>query len=297
MVLALGPGEGLGLLQPIVDAARARRVGVRVLVETRSVHGDPAEYAVDLSRGTVEASWDLGPLLAWTPARDGWILEDSTTLCRLHLAGTVEVRALVPGRPRLGHAADDPRLQALSSDVHAAEEAARLARTDWDPPRRPTSYAEVTHLARRVETEEPAAAVRDRLVDLLSQAVAGPPTPASLPSWLREATAPPADSPDAVRRRAACIEARGRRARRLAWELRWTPEEVVRHLTPAERLWRWHGARVVDDHTLDVAVRVAAPWAPTTSLKWLLAAAGASACRPGVPAADLGFGWGAPLGS
>lgn len=288
MVLSASP-PGLGLLQPLVDAERARGAEVRLEVEPRIVRGDPPQgVAHGLSRSQVEAWWDLGPLLAWYPTRRGWLLEDSTTLARLELGEEPTDARLVGGdRTRLGFPSDDARLRPLAGAAADAEERTRLAGPTWEPPPPPPAYDGLRHLARRVETGAPAAQVLSRLVDVL----AGVP---DLPEWFREACAPATGSAGEVVRRRAAVELRGRAARRAGWELRWTPDEVLRHLDPDERIWRFHSARVVDDRTLDVAVEVPAPWVPTTSLKWLLAAAGADGCRPGVPPVTLGFGWGRP---
>lgn len=282
--------DGLGLLQPVVDAELARGAEVRLDVEPRIVRGDPPHgILASCSRARVEAGWDLGPLVAWYPSRTGWLLEDSTTLATLELADQPVPPPPDGGGPRnrLGYPSDDPRLEPLAGAAAEAEEQARVAHPTWDPPAPPPDYARLRHLARRVETEAPADRVLSRLLEVLAAAP-------QLPAWFVEACARPPGSAEADVRRRQAVELRGRAARRAGWALRWTPEEVLRHLDPAERVWRFHSARVVDDHTLDLAVEVPAPWVPTTSLKWLLAASGADRCRPGVPPVTLGFGWGPP---
>lgn len=288
MVLSASPEDGLGLLQPLVDAERERGGEVRLDVEARIVRGDPPYAALPASsRARVEAGWDLGPLVAWCPTATGWRLEDSTTLATVDLGGSDVVPATAGPRARLGFPSDDARFEPLAGPAADEEERRRVAHPAWDPPPPPVDYAGLRHLARRVETDAPA----DRVLAGLVEVLGGLP---DLPPWFRDACAPAPGSPEEVARRREAVGLRGRAARRAAWALRWTPEEVLRHLDPAERVWRFHSARVVDDRTLDVAVEVPAPWVPTTSLKWLLAASGATRCRPGVPPATLGFGWGPP---
>ena len=287
MVLSASADGGLGVLQRLVDAERARGAEVRLDVGPRIVRGDPPHgVAPGSSRAQVEAGWDLGPLVAWYPTRRGWQLEDSTILATLELGEEPASPPTAAGpRPRLGYPSDDARLEPLAGAAADAEERRRVARPTWEPPPPPVDYAGLRHLARRVETAAPADRVLARLVEVLGDLP-------DLPGWFREACAPAHGSADEVVRRREAVGLRGRAARRAAWELRWTPEEVLRHLDPAERVWRFHSARVVDDHTLDLAVEVPAPWVPTTSLKWLLVVCGADRCRPGVPPATLGFGWG-----
>lgn len=296
MVLSASADDGLGLLQPVVDAELARGAEVRLEVGSRIVRGDPphGELVPGRSRAEVEAVWDVGPLVAWYPTPQGWRLEDSTTLATLDLGAEPATPAEPPlggARARLGHPSDDVRFETLSGAEADAGERARVEQPSWRPPPPPPDYAGLRHLARRVETEEPADLVLERLQEVLAAVLTGQPGEPELPGWFRAACAPPHGSAEELVRRREAVALRGRAARRAGWALRWTPEEVLRHLDPAERIWRFHSARVVEDHALDVAVEVAAPWVPTTSLKWLLAASGAARCRPGVPPTELGFGW------
>ena len=63
----------------------------------------------------------------------------------------------------------------------------------------------------------------------------------------------------------------------------------MRHLLPAERVWRFHSAAVVDDRTLDLAVQTPGLSTTLTALKWLLHVCGARECvGPPAPRPPLG---------
>lgn len=291
MPRTLSPGDGLGLLQPLVDAELAAGREVRLHVEDNLVRGNPPQGAlrVGRGRGEVEAAWDLGPLVAWFPVRGGWRLEDSTTLASLELGQAPDDdRPPTPqpaGRPRIGHAADVPWLQdwgpyAVSPDEELRRaEAPRWAQEDGG------SDWWRWHDQRRVVTRDPAAQVLARVQEVL---VAVLPVVASgadaataataLPGWFRDVCAPAWDAPAGRAEHERIAALSGPETRRAGWASRWTAEELVRHLLPAERVWRFHSAAVVDADALDVCVQTPGFSTSLTAFKWLLHACGAREC-------------------
>ncbi|VXC31549.1 hypothetical protein [Nocardioides sp. AX2bis] len=296
------PGDGLGLLQPMVTDAVTAGGEPRLWIGQALVRGDPpgGRLVPAPSRVEVEQRWDVGPLLAWLADRKGWVLEDTTTLATLGVGGHLAEQPVEgdppAGRRRIGYAADTPRLWDWPVGAGDASELARVRRPGWDPPEPAADWPSVRHAARRVRTEDPAEVVLGRFLELMGSVLEVtttlPPPPAdggedagavgavvaALPGWFREACAPEWWSPEAVARRVAMLDLPGGRRRREAWELRWTEREVARGLVPTERTWRVHSAQVVDEHLLDLACEVPALGSPTTSLKWLLRVCGATSC-------------------
>ena len=296
MPRTLSPGDGLGLLQPLVAAETAAGREVRLWVEQNLVRGDPPQgsLAVGKGRGELEAQWDMGPLVAWFPVPGGWRLEDSTSLASLELGTAPEddqrPASVAAGRPRLGHAADVSWLQDWGPyAVSGADELRRVQEPTWERESAASDWWR-WHDQRRVVTREPADLVLARLQEVLLAVLpvldrssgdvdAGV---AALPAWFRATCAPAWDSPAGQAERERIASLRGAEARRAGWAARWTPDEAVRHLLPDERVWRFHSATVVDE-ALHLCVQTPGFSTTLTSLKWLLSACGAEACA-GSPA-------------
>ncbi|WP_122818895.1 hypothetical protein [Nocardioides pantholopis] len=275
----------LRLVAPVVAAERAAGREVRLTVEDRELRGDPAHARLTggLGRGEVEAAWDVGPLLAWYAEPGGWRLEDRVS--RVWVDGGAPdddaPRPAYAERRRVGWLADQGPLDWGGLDPSCDAELARLGAPEW-----PAPGGSVFHLGRRrALTAAPAGGVLDRLREVLGAALpvaasgaAVDDIEAALPGWLRERCAPHWWTPQAAAERDALRDLRGRPRRAAGWRLRWTATEVARHLLPEERAWRFLGARVVDERTLDLAWIQPRAGGTLDVTRFLLDACGAEEC-------------------
>lgn len=258
--------EPFGPLQALLDDLVAAGRSVHRVVDQAVVRGDPpgAWVTPPLGRGAVEARWDLGSLVGWSTTGEGWVLSAHEPPAEVHLGHVVDDRPLPPqpDRRRLGWLADEDDDAGWGPfALDDAEELERLADPRWRDELGTVEDRRGRVTQRRWRTELPAADVLRRcqaaLAALLPVASRGggiDDLVAAMPAWLVEACGHPWWSEQARRERDLLEGCRGAEAARLRARAAWTPETVARHLLLGERAWRFHSARVVDEHTLDVAV-------------------------------------------
>lgn len=231
-------------------------------------HGDPEEWRMSapLDRGRVEAQLDLGPLAWWyVGPRGGWVLVDDVTDATLHGTGDpVPYDAQTPPagsqRRRIGYLADRPDLRRRWATPAVDEE---LAALDGRP--LPVRGPNQTF---GVRGDVPPEVLLDRVREVLS-ALAGS---TDLPPWFEVACAPRRTADEWVAWAREAYADLGAVERRRE-EARWTVAAWWQAMVPDERTWWVAGAAVADDH-LRLTVLTAGLGARTSSLTWLLQAAG-----------------------
>ncbi|MCD9198554.1 hypothetical protein [Aeromicrobium wangtongii] len=214
-------------------------------------HGNPAEWRMSapLDRGRVEAQFELGSLAWWYvgPA-GGWVLVDDITDATLHGTGEAApydgARPATSPRRRIGYLAHRPDLQRQWATPAVDEE---LAVLDGRPlaVRGPNqTYGVLVDGSPQI--------VLDRLREVVSALARS----ADLPPWFVAACVPPSE-----------VVRRGEDAR-------WTVETWLQAMAPGERTW-WLAETSVGDGHLRLTVLRSDIGARTSSLTWLLRAAGA----------------------
>ncbi len=251
--------------------------------------GDPAEWRISapLDRAWVESRFDLGSLAWWYvgPA-GGWVLVDALTQGTLH--GSGEPVAFDPagvvrraGRTPLAHVEAVPELRRRWPVPSRSAQLAVLDGTAL-PVRGP-------HSTRSVQLDTSPAMVRDRVREVLTTVVRdltdgtrATEVAAALPGWFVSACAPQARTTQEWVAWAQDAYADPASIRLRRWEARWSVDAWLRTMLPAERTWWLAELEAVSDG-LHLTCLTAASGAPTSSLRWLLHVAGATACQPVVP--------------